>query len=242
MCPLTWTVLGELACQHGRNSITARSKSSVVAAKILMVNALSWYLLRRKALAGLERYCCQKFVAAMLRARRARRAEDRLAAGPDWVDLDLVFSTRKGTPIEPRRLDSEFKRALRKANLPDTTRTRLHDSRRFAASLLPAQGGSSAYRDGDPGSQRYQSHHEHLEPCNVSFDARGRPQDKMPFWAVNNGRRSAHVCPWRSKPAGSTTRRSSGAPTSDSRADNRVRRHIYGTPVPRRVAADALVH
>lgn len=112
----------------------------------------------------------------MLRARRARRAEDRLAAGPDWVDLDLVFSTRKGTPIEPRRLDSEFKPALRKANLPDTTR--LHDSRHFAASLLPAQGGHQRIAMGDPVSRRYQSHHERLEPCNVRFDARGRPQDK----------------------------------------------------------------
>jgi len=57
--PIDLDVLGELAYQHGRNSITARSKSSVVAAKILMVNAVSWYLLRRKALAGPERYRCQ---------------------------------------------------------------------------------------------------------------------------------------------------------------------------------------
>ena len=49
-----------------------------------------------------------------------------------------MFTTRKGTPIEPRRLDTEFKRILKNASLPETIR--LHDSRHFAASLLLAQG------------------------------------------------------------------------------------------------------
>ena len=58
--------------------------------------------------------------------------------GIGWQDFGLVFTTRKGTPIEPRRLDTEFKRILRNAELPETIR--LHDSRHFAASLLLAQG------------------------------------------------------------------------------------------------------
>lgn len=77
-------------------------------------------------------------VAVALRAHRARQAEERLAAGSEWQDSGLVFTTRKGTPIEPRRIDTEFKRILKKAGLPQTIR--LHDTRHFAASLLLAQG------------------------------------------------------------------------------------------------------
>jgi integrase len=77
-------------------------------------------------------------VAAALRGHRARQAEERLLAGSKWQDVGLVFTTRKGTPIEPRRLDTEFKRILKNAELPETIR--LHDSRHFAASLLLALG------------------------------------------------------------------------------------------------------
>jgi integrase len=77
-------------------------------------------------------------VGAALRSHRARQAAERLAAGPDWQDFGLVFTSRKGTPVEPRRLDHEFKGALKRAGLPDTIR--VHDARHFAASLLLAQG------------------------------------------------------------------------------------------------------
>jgi integrase len=77
-------------------------------------------------------------VAAVLRGHRARQAEERLLAGSKWTDLGLVFTARNGTPIEPRRLDTEFKKVLKRANLPETIR--LHDSRHFAASLLLSQG------------------------------------------------------------------------------------------------------
>ena len=77
-------------------------------------------------------------VLTALRQHKARQAEERLLAGPNWNDLDLVFATGKGTPIEPRRLNKEFKRILEKAALSRTVR--LHDSRHFAASLLVARG------------------------------------------------------------------------------------------------------
>jgi len=48
------------------------------------------------------------------------------------------FRDSKGAPVEPRRLDEQFKRLLAKADLPSSIR--LHDSRHFAASLLLAQG------------------------------------------------------------------------------------------------------
>jgi integrase len=91
-----------------------------------------------KSFRGVRTIAMPECVAAALRAHRARQSEQRLAAGKEWQGHGLVFATRKGTPIEPRRLDSEFKRLLRKAGLSNSIR--LHDSRHFAASLLLAQG------------------------------------------------------------------------------------------------------
>jgi integrase len=91
-----------------------------------------------KSFRGIRTIAMPEYVATTLRTHRARQAEERLLAGSDWQDWDLVFATRKGTPIEPRRLDTEFKRILKSAGLPETIR--LHDSRHFAASLLLAQG------------------------------------------------------------------------------------------------------
>ena len=48
-----------------------------------------------------------------------------------------VFTTRIGTPIEPRNLTRDFKRVLRKADLPNSLRW--HDLRHSTASLLLAQ-------------------------------------------------------------------------------------------------------
>jgi len=91
-----------------------------------------------KSFRGVRTIAMPDCVAAALRSHRASQSEQRLAAGKEWQDRGLVFATRKGTPIEPRRLDKEFKRLLMKAGLPSSIR--LHDSRHFAASLLLAQG------------------------------------------------------------------------------------------------------
>jgi integrase len=91
-----------------------------------------------KSFRGIRTLAMPDCVASALQSHRARQAEERLLAGSGWQDFGLVFATRKGTPIEPRRVDTEFKRILKKAQLPETIR--LHDSRHFAASLLLAQG------------------------------------------------------------------------------------------------------
>ena len=66
-----------------------------------------------------------------------RQLQERLAAGSDWKDSGLVFTTSIGTPIEPRNLTRDFKRILRKAGLPKSLR--LHSLRHSTASLLLAQ-------------------------------------------------------------------------------------------------------
>ena len=45
-----------------------------------------------------------------LRGHRARQNADRLAAGARWVATELVFTTRHGTPVEPRTSTGCFER------------------------------------------------------------------------------------------------------------------------------------
>ncbi len=65
-----------------------------------------------------------------LREHRARQAEERLSAGNQWADLDLVFCTEFGTYLNPATLTRALHRILRKAGLPDL---RFHDLRHTAA-------------------------------------------------------------------------------------------------------------
>lgn len=72
-----------------------------------------------------------------LRRRKAEQAADRLAAGDRWQDNGLVFTTRHGTPIEPRNMARSFDLLCEQLGLH---RIRLHDTRHTCASLLAAAG------------------------------------------------------------------------------------------------------
>ena len=76
---------------------------------------------------------------AALRRHRRQQLKARLAAGKNWRDTGLVFTTSIGTPIEPSNLAKAFKRLLTDADLPSI---RLHDLRHTAATLLLTQGVS----------------------------------------------------------------------------------------------------
>ncbi|MGW7002308.1 tyrosine-type recombinase/integrase [Streptomyces sp. NPDC054933] len=75
-----------------------------------------------------------------LRARRAQQKADRLAAGDKWTASDLAFTTRNGTPIEPRNLNRAFEALSRRA---DIRRVRFHDLRHTCPSLLHEQGADA---------------------------------------------------------------------------------------------------
>jgi integrase len=75
---------------------------------------------------------------ASLRQHRETQSRERAEAGEQWNDHGLVFTTRIGTPIEPRNLIRHFKTVLKKAALPPTIR--FHDLRHSCATLLIAQG------------------------------------------------------------------------------------------------------
>ena len=70
---------------------------------------------------------------AALRAHKARQNEERLSAGPDWLDYGLVFASHMGTPLLRRNVLRDYKRALGRAGLPD--RFRFHDLRHAHATL-----------------------------------------------------------------------------------------------------------
>lgn len=77
-------------------------------------------------------------VVAALRRHRAAQLQERLAAGPAWVDGELVFSTRTGGPIDGRELlRAWFRPLLARARLP---RIRFHDLRHSYASIALARG------------------------------------------------------------------------------------------------------
>jgi integrase len=63
--------------------------------------------------------------------RRQQQDADREQADGAWIETGLVFTTRYGTPIEPRN----FNRRITKAKVPKIT---VHSARRTCGSLLAA--------------------------------------------------------------------------------------------------------
>jgi site-specific recombinase XerD len=74
---------------------------------------------------------------AQLRAHRREQAAERLAAGEDWQDWDLVFCTPIGAPIDSRDDWADWHELLRLASVRPA---RVHDARHTAATLLLEQG------------------------------------------------------------------------------------------------------
>ena len=72
-----------------------------------------------------------------LTAHRERQLFERRAAAGRWQETGLVFTSRLGTPMEPRNAVRSFKAALKAAGLPER---RFHDLRHSCASLLLAEG------------------------------------------------------------------------------------------------------
>jgi integrase len=70
-----------------------------------------------------------------VRLRRKQQEQSRKAAGTDWVETGLVFTTNRGSPIDPRNFNRSFDTRCRKA---DVRRIKVHDTRHTCASLLAA--------------------------------------------------------------------------------------------------------
>ncbi|WP_239313631.1 tyrosine-type recombinase/integrase [Plantactinospora mayteni] len=70
--------------------------------------------------------------ATVLTAYRARRAAQRLKAGPAWPDTGLFFVRPNGHPWHPNLVTQRFNKLVRRAGLPPI---RLHDLRHGAATI-----------------------------------------------------------------------------------------------------------
>lgn len=72
-----------------------------------------------------------------LKTHRSRQVQERLAVGPGWTELDLVFTTDRGQPMNSRAPYGQFRRVLETAGLRPQ---RFHDLRHCCATLLLVQG------------------------------------------------------------------------------------------------------
>ncbi len=70
-----------------------------------------------------------------LKLRAERQGRDRSTAGDAWQETGLVFTTRYGTPYEPRNFARHFALRCRKAGV---RYIKVHDTRRTCGSLLAA--------------------------------------------------------------------------------------------------------
>jgi integrase len=68
-----------------------------------------------------------------LQQRQRKQQDAREAAGKAWQRTGLVFTTRYGTPIEPRNLSRSYDNRITKAGVRKIT---VHDARRTCGSLL----------------------------------------------------------------------------------------------------------
>jgi len=73
----------------------------------------------------------------ILHLQKVRNDKDKLRAGRLWQDLNFVFPSTVGTPIDPTNLIKAFRKLLRMADLPPI---RFHDLRHTAASLMLNNG------------------------------------------------------------------------------------------------------
>ncbi|MEU4724781.1 tyrosine-type recombinase/integrase [Nonomuraea dietziae] len=64
-----------------------------------------------------------------------RRSSSRKAAGEEWTESGLVFTTRTGRPVEPHNFNRSFAKAV---ELAEVRSIPVHATRKTCASLLVA--------------------------------------------------------------------------------------------------------
>jgi integrase len=75
-----------------------------------------------------------------LRAHHDRQKFHRQELGDAYEDHGIVFASELGTPLDQANVSRRFKRALKRAGLPETTR--MHDLRHGAATMMLEAGES----------------------------------------------------------------------------------------------------
>lgn len=72
-----------------------------------------------------------------LKAYKSYQCEERLKVGDKWINGNYVFTTWDGKPLRPDTLTNDFRKFVKKYNLPDVC---LHSLRHTNATLLIASG------------------------------------------------------------------------------------------------------
>jgi integrase len=76
-------------------------------------------------------------LATLLLEQRQRQEEERYVAEDLWSDTGFIFTTKNGTPIDPRNLNRDFATICQRAGLEHW---HPHELRHSAASLMLASG------------------------------------------------------------------------------------------------------
>jgi len=96
-----------------------------------------WQFVEPKTRRSARTFSLPAPVVAAIRAQKDRQAFERKLAGELWQEWELVFTTPKGTPLEPSNLNGRLHKLLDGAGLP---RQGMHGLRHCFASLLLALG------------------------------------------------------------------------------------------------------
>jgi integrase len=120
-------------------------------------------------------------VVTALKAHRTRQLEDRMAAGGEWEESGLVFTSPVGTPLDGRNVYREFRELLTAAELPAV---RFHDLRHAAATLLLSQGVDARTIMETLGQLAEQPHTEHVRARAASAARRTRRLSSTRFCRV----------------------------------------------------------
>ncbi|MDX2580323.1 tyrosine-type recombinase/integrase [Streptomyces scabiei] len=94
-------------------------------------------VLNTKTLASERRIALPTECLSSLKIHQEQQQEERQAAGTNWADNGLVFTTPKGKPLDPTNLTRRFRRLLHSSGLRTI---RFHDLRHSTATLLLEQG------------------------------------------------------------------------------------------------------